>query len=511
VTDALDLTPANPGRDHADVGVDTSTGRPLAQRRGVRTRGSLQRLAATVGSLRVWLESLEPTAKLGRRGRLALWAIGILFVGFFITTLGQEIGRNPGKGDLDVFLRAGWAAREGQDIYQITDGHGFHYLYPPLFATLVSPLADPPPIATAAQRAFTLPYWLSASLYFWLCVAALFAALHMLASAAEATSATGPPPVLSRIWWARRVWPMLPALIWFGDAAGRGQSTPFLLLLVAGGAATMLRGQRGRAGAMIGFAGVLKLFPVYLLILPVLRLDRRMILGATLGVLIGVLAPVAVMGPVASLHAYSEFLGDRMKGEINGRGDPTVSQELHGTNSSIQSFEYMAYNTLHPDPQTRDPVPPTPYFIAHVAIAALLTLGLLWIMRRGGDPLSELLYLSALAVIMVPILPVSRPNSFAFEVLTFAALLTAEWPRRKGLWPGWPLVALAFATLLVGLLVAFGQREVIDFGVTTYSALWLATMAVITARRRSAAAQRGAPAERPDEGPTITIPDATVA
>src|SRR6516165_9185130 len=46
--------------------------------------------------------------------------------------------------DLDVYLRAAWAVRTGADIYTITDDNGWHYHYPPLFAILMTPLADPP-------------------------------------------------------------------------------------------------------------------------------------------------------------------------------------------------------------------------------------------------------------------------------------------------------------------------------------------------------------------------------
>ena len=31
-----------------------------------------------------------------------------------------------------------------------------------------------------------------------------------------------------------------------------------------------------------------------------------------------------------------------------GAGDPSVTEELHGTNTGIQSFEYMMYDALHP-------------------------------------------------------------------------------------------------------------------------------------------------------------------
>ena len=50
--------------------------------------------------------------------------------------------------DIGPYLRAAWAVRTGGDIYAITattDDRGWHYLYPPLFAIIMSPFAAPPP------------------------------------------------------------------------------------------------------------------------------------------------------------------------------------------------------------------------------------------------------------------------------------------------------------------------------------------------------------------------------
>src|SRR5271167_4510161 len=101
--------------------------------------------------MRSWFERMDPHAPNRRGVTAALVVLAALFVGFFALTVRLEAFKHPGKGDLDVFLRAAWAAREGQSLYQITDDHGFHYLYPPLFACLSIPLADPPHDASPAQ------------------------------------------------------------------------------------------------------------------------------------------------------------------------------------------------------------------------------------------------------------------------------------------------------------------------------------------------------------------------
>src|ERR1700758_3205744 len=47
--------------------------------------------------------------------------------------------------DLNCYLRAAWAVRQGgADLYTTSDDNGWHYNYPPLYAILMTPLADPP-------------------------------------------------------------------------------------------------------------------------------------------------------------------------------------------------------------------------------------------------------------------------------------------------------------------------------------------------------------------------------
>src|SRR5215469_2332473 len=107
--------------------------------------------------MRNWFEALRPAAPLGRIGRLALGLLAALFVAFFAVTLYRETLQDTRKGDFGVFQRAAWAAREGQSLYGITDDHGWHYLYPPLFASLMIPLAEAPAKLPAGIGGQSLP------------------------------------------------------------------------------------------------------------------------------------------------------------------------------------------------------------------------------------------------------------------------------------------------------------------------------------------------------------------
>jgi hypothetical protein len=115
--------------------------------------------------------------------------------------------------------------------------------------------------------------------------------------------------------------------------------------------------------------------------------------------------------------------------------------------------------------------------------------------RSRGDPLAEFLLFAALALLMVPILPITRPHYYAFGALAFAGLYAAEWPRRKGLWPGWPVTAVAVLNAVAGLLAAINQHEAVIFGFATYAALALVALTLGVARRRES---EGMPVAGPD-------------
>jgi hypothetical protein len=440
--------------------------------------------------MRAWFESLHPASPLDRRGRWLLLAVAGLFVLFYAYVMNGTVIQQPRKGDIDVYLRAAWAAREGQSLYQIKDPHGWHYLYPPFLASLMIPLADAPPDAPAGTNTASLPFWLSATIWYWLGVGCILAALQMVAAALEATGASRgdpPPPRFSQGWWALRLLPLLLTLFYAGDGLGRGQSTPILLLCLAGCGASILRGRSLRAGLWLGLAAGIKLFPAYLLIYPLYRRDRRFLTGAAIAIGASLLVPVFIMGPSASFSAYREFGVDRLMGEATGGGDPVVADELHGTNSRIQSFEYMIYDAVHPIRESRAPAPPLPYFLAHIAVSALLTAGALWVMRRRGDSLSEFLFFAALVQLVIPILPVSRPHYYVCSALILAGLCAAQWPRRQGLWGGWPLALAAGACLIAGILDAVDLRFSLDYGLATLAALFLAVLGLFVARKRAGA------------------------
>src|SRR5262245_29913999 len=73
-------------------------------------------------------------APLGRGERLALYFFFVVLIVFGVIVEHRSAFQHTRKGDLNVFLRVGWAVRSGADLYAVTDDNGFHYHYPPLLA-----------------------------------------------------------------------------------------------------------------------------------------------------------------------------------------------------------------------------------------------------------------------------------------------------------------------------------------------------------------------------------------
>ena len=94
--------------------------------------------------------------------RWGLWTLLVFFVVFGVLVEYRSAYLRRRMTDLNCYLRASWAVREGgADLYHVFDDNGWHYNYPPLFAILMTPLADPPPgvkLDYAVPFAFTVGF-----------------------------------------------------------------------------------------------------------------------------------------------------------------------------------------------------------------------------------------------------------------------------------------------------------------------------------------------------------------
>src|SRR5947209_2223094 len=141
--------------------------------------------------------------------------LGVLVVGLLLFSIVVEMRSafmERRMTDLDVYLRAAWAVRAGEDLYTVTDDNSWHYHYPPLFAIALTPLADPP---EDFDRNGMPSFAVSVAIWYGISLLCLAWAAHLLASAIEQTSSDpavrGQPPGCRR-WWALRIVPVVICL-----------------------------------------------------------------------------------------------------------------------------------------------------------------------------------------------------------------------------------------------------------------------------------------------------------
>src|SRR5258706_7903383 len=81
------------------------------------------------------------------RPRERLWLLGflLLFLIYGAILEHRTALRRVPMTDLGVFSCAAWAVHHGENLYAITDWHGWHYQYPPALAILFLPFEHPLP------------------------------------------------------------------------------------------------------------------------------------------------------------------------------------------------------------------------------------------------------------------------------------------------------------------------------------------------------------------------------
>jgi heptose I phosphotransferase len=386
-------------------------------------------------------------------------------------------------GDLDCFLRAGWAVRTGGDLYSVTDDNGFHYNYPPLLAVLVAPLADPP---AGADRAGMLPFGVSAALWYLFNLACLALAVHLLAGALERGC---PPRPGSRRWWALRFWPVLACLVPVGHTLMRGQSNLLVLALLAASLAAQLSGARFRAGLWLAGAACLKIFPAFLFLFPLWRRDRRCLAGCACGLAVGLLAiPAAGRGLGRTLDDYGELTEVLVMPGLGAGADTSRAAELTDvTVTDSQSILAALHSSLHPDPARRPVRPSGKVRLASYALGGLLTaLTLLAARRRApGDRPGTVLLFGLLTLDMLLLCPVCHLHYFCLAIPAVMALVAARWEGREAIELGVGLVAFFALVALTQLLPHFPPLVVLrERGLAGYGALALWVVGVVTLWRR---------------------------
>lgn len=423
--------------------------------------------------------------------RLGLWLLLATFVLFGLVVEMRSALLRRRMGDLGVYLRAAWAVRQGgAQLYTVTCNSGWHYIYPPLLAVLLMPMADPP---ARQVQPWALPYAASVAVWYVFSLLCLVIALHVLASALEEKSpdpAVRQQPRGCRRWWGLRVWPLLACLPPIGGSLVRGQVTLLLLALVCCYLAATLRGRRLTAGLWLAAAICLKIIPALLLVVPLVRRDGRCLAGCAVGLVAGLfVVPAAAMGPTRTIACYRQFAAILL-GPALGVGDNRqLSRELiEVTATDSQSFLAAIHNTTHLNRWKRPGDAAPAVRRAHWLLGAGMLLLTLWAFHRRGLPEAQhtTLFVGALTLNMVLTSPVCHLHYFALAMPLVMGLLAA-WGSHSG-YPSWRLACLLVVNAAANGLPMLPGRDVLrDVCLAMYAAVLLWAMACVAARRAPAA------------------------
>jgi hypothetical protein len=431
------------------------------------------------------MDDLAYPEGLARWQRWGLWLLLAVVVAFGVLVEIRTVFLSRRMGDLGCYSRGAWAVRTGADPYEVTDDTGWHYNYPPLFAILMAPLADPPP---GVHTPGMLPWAWTAGIWYVFNVVLLALAVHWLAGALESTSALPwlrGQPVGTRAWWALRVFPVLICIVAIGHTLMRGQANLVLLALLCGMAAGLLRGQSFRAGVCLAGMICIKVFPAYLMLYPLWRRDVRCLTGCAAGLFVGLVAiPLAVFGPQHTIELYEKF-AQVLLGPALGVGDDQsrAIELIRVVATDTQAFQATIHNTIYLDRATRPVQVAVWVRAAHWGIGAVLTgLTLLAAQRRRLDGPRNVLLLGALTTIMLLLSPVCHLHNLVLCALLVVGLVLLDWERTNGPRIGWGLTGLFAVYLVLNMAPQFPGLELTrDLGLAMYGALllWLTSVVKI--------------------------------
>jgi alpha-1,2-mannosyltransferase len=445
---------------------------------------------------RAAIRGFEGPTRLERIGLVALFAAAIIF-GPLVELRSAFLTHR--RTDLDVFLRAAWAARTGRDIYTITDPNGWHFHYPPIFAIAMIPLADPPP---GESRAWTLPYAVTVAIWYVLSLVMLAASVHLLASALERAGARagGIPPPGSRAWWALRAIPVAIAIAPIGNTLSRGQSNFIELLALSAMVAAIVERRSVAAGLWLAGAVCIKVIPLYLLVYPVWRRDFRMLAACGVGLALGLfLLPMSVLGSTQTLGYFSEWNRVLLEPAMGSGADRSRAEELLDINGTDnQSFVAIIHNWINFDetihvPRGSRSAATEPYLrTMHYAAGALFTMFTLlaagW--RRSRSSTVEELVPAAMIIVMILASPVSHNHYFVLAIPLIMGLMLDG--STDGGYPSMRrctlLVAFGIATALPLLP---GLEWLGDLGLASFAALalWFVAMYEVHAQDKGSDGQ----------------------
>jgi glycosyl transferase family 87 len=375
-------------------------------------------------------------ARAGRRELIAAAAIATLVLAFLPIVVRKAVWL--GQGDVQVFFRAGWAIWTGYPLYQVPDHHGWTYHYPPTFALLMGPFANPPP--GYPQPWWALPYPAAVAVWYLINIACLFAALHLWANAVEQAR-----PIEAKAGYFQRSWalvfgPLLALLPFIGDGLARGQPTPVLLLLIVLFLSGYVEKRSAVASFALSLAVAIKIFPVVLAIIPLVRRDWTFLLWtAAWCAFLLLVVPVVCVGPAQTLDLYRAMFTEHLLGIVSGAMPHDIASQVSpGAFSSIGIGALVARLAVG-DAFYSTPLPPWAsdlqfaFNAAVVAVVVFAGRGGFWNVRdpQPANGYAVLVAGAILSAALLLMIPSAGPQYVTVAVPLMTVLLVEAW-RRKG-------------------------------------------------------------------------------
>jgi hypothetical protein len=211
----------------------------------------------------------------------------------------------------------------------------------------------------------------------------------------------------------------------------RGQVNLFLLMMICLAISFQISNRSFLSGVMIAGSICLKVFPVFLLIVPVWRKDYKQFAGCVVGLILGlVVIPVSVMGVEKTKTAYSDFYNVLIGPSLGISGDNTRGVELTNLNSTDNhSVLAFLHGIEHPDFSKKPAKPSLVIKIVQILMSILFLGWLLWSkgVPQKGSAMEDAHFLALATLLMVLICPVSHSQYFVLALPLVMSLLVFSW------------------------------------------------------------------------------------
>ncbi len=386
---------------------------------------------------------------LGRWEKCGLWMLAVLIIAFGFVTEMRSAFLTRRMGDVGCFFRAGWAAREGINVFDVMCDNTWHFNYPPFFAIVMAPLGDP---AQGFDRAGYLPFSVSVAIFYLLNVLSLLLGVHWCAVAFE-TLYFPTQPRFCRRWVWLRLYSIVVCLYPIGQTLGRGQVNHFVFAALAGTMVLAVRNRRFWAGQCLALAACIKVIPVYLVVYPLWKRDGRTFLGVVAGfVALLWLIPYVYFGHDLFVRQYETFFVEFLGPSLQLKTDHQMtrgSEILQAGSTESVSLKEALHNWLHVG---NHPAPREYHAAAklgHAVLGCLMTLATLLPLLWSNDVKRNLYGFAVMMHLMTILSPVSHVHYLVFCIPLVMGNFALYWQHRDDLNLGWTNVSMntAFCTI----------------------------------------------------------------